>query len=222
MVIRLQGRMLRNAHYTGSTLFDSHHLLIDPEEPNRLHSWVDVVFPDLDRFTLWNAAFITTEMAKSDLASEQAYEQINAKLAAANETHEPRWTKHLIPRKRAGEQRMYRMEFAPEKYYDCLQSQTYSQACDVLEQSLMQSLPTPPERFEIQRGYAYGIGLHAVVNVANLDAAAIEQTIARFRALGERNGVVSHQPTNAHRSLAICKPAQHDQTKPDLVAPKHA
>ena len=53
----------------------------------------------------------------------------------------------------------------------------------------MQSLPTPPERFEIQRGYAYGIGLHAVVNVDTLDAAAIEQTIARFREGGEKSWV---------------------------------
>ena len=103
LVIRLQGRM-RCAHYTGSTLFDSDHLLINPEEPNRLHGWVDVVFSGLDRFTLWNAAFITTEMAKRDLASEQAHEQISAQLAAANETYESRWTAHLIPRKRAGEQ----------------------------------------------------------------------------------------------------------------------
>lgn len=53
----------------------------------------------------------------------------------------------------------------------------------------MQSLPTPPERFEIDRKYAYGIGLHSVVNVANLDAAAIEPTIARFRGLGEKRWV---------------------------------
>ena len=53
----------------------------------------------------------------------------------------------------------------------------------------MQSLPTPPERFEIQRGYAYGVRLHAVVDVATLDAAAIDQTIARFGALVETNWV---------------------------------
>ena len=191
LVIRLQGRMKRNAHYTGSTLFDSDHLLIDPDEPNRLHTWVDVVFPGLDRFTLWNAAFITTQMAKNDLASEQAHKEISAQLAAANETYETRWTKHLIPRKRAGEQRMYRMEFAPEKHYDCLDGQTYSQACEALEKSLMQSLPMPPARFEIDRSYAYGIGLHAVVNVVNLDAAAIEETIARFSALGEKGCVAN-------------------------------
>ena len=84
---------------------------------------------------------------------------------------------------------MYRMEFAPEKHYDCLDGQTYSQAREALEKTLMQSLTTPPERFEIQRGYAYGIGLHAVMDVATFDAAAIEQTIGRFRALGEKSWV---------------------------------
>ena len=148
-----------------------------------------MVFPGLDRFTLWNAAFITTEIAKSDLASEQAHEQISARLAAVNETYESRWTTHLIPRKKAGEQRLYRMEFAPEKHYDCLYGQAYSQTCEALGQLLMQSLPTPPERFEIQRGYAYGVRLHAVVDVATLDAAAIDQTIARFGALVETNWV---------------------------------
>lgn len=186
LVIQLQGRMLRNAHYTGSALFDSHQLLIDPEEPNRPHAWVDVVFPGLDRLTIWNAAFITTQMARSDLASSHVHEEISARLAAANETYESRLTWHLIPRKRPGEQRMYRMEFAPEKHYDFLDGQTFSQACEALEQTLVQSLPTPPERFEIDRNYAYGIGLHAVVNVGNFDAAAITQTIARFRALGEK------------------------------------
>lgn len=190
-VIALQGRMLRHAHFTGSTLFDSDHLLIDPDEPDRLHAWVDVVFPGLDRFKLWNAEFITSETAKRDIASNQAYEAINAKLMAAGENYERRWTKHVIPLTRPGGQRMVRMEFAPEKRYACLNGQTYSQALDALEAELMQSLPTPPERFEIDRRYAYGIGLHAVVNVATLDTAAIEQTIARFRALGEEDWVAT-------------------------------
>ena len=84
---KLLDSYIQSNQNTGSTLFDSHHLLIDPDEPNRQHTWVDVVFPGLDRFALWNAAFITTEMAKSDLASEQAHEQISARLAAANETY---------------------------------------------------------------------------------------------------------------------------------------
>lgn len=125
----------------------------------------------------------------SELASSQAHEVISARLEAANETYETRFTTHLIPRKRPGEQRMYRLEFAPEEHYDCLDGQTYSQASEALEQTLMQSLPTPAERFDIDRNYAYGIGLHAVVNAANLDTAVIERTIARFRALGEARWV---------------------------------
>jgi hypothetical protein len=128
-VIALQGRMLRHADYTGSTLFDSHQLLIDPEEPDRLHAWVDIVFPGLDRFTLWNAEFITTEMAKLDLARARSHDEIDTLLEAANENYESGWTTHLIPRKHPGEQRIYRAEFAPEKHYDCLNGQTYRQAC---------------------------------------------------------------------------------------------
>lgn len=188
-VIALQGRMLRNAYYTGSSLFDSHQMLIDPEEPDRLHMWVDIVFPGLDRFTLWNAEFITTEMAKRDLARARSHDEISALLEAANEKYESGWTARLIPRKHPGEQRMYRAEFAPEKQYDCLNGQTYFQACMASEEKLMQSLPNPPERFEIDRDYAYGVGLHAVIDVKTFDTPAIEQTITRFRELGERNWV---------------------------------
>ena len=53
----------------------------------------------------------------------------------------------------------------------------------------MQSLPTPREHFEIQLSYAHGIGLHAVVNVATLNAATIGQIIVRFLDLGETNWV---------------------------------
>ena len=188
LVIALQSRMLRNAHYTGSALFDSHHLLINPEEPDRLHAWVDVVFPGmLDRFTLWNAEFITTQVAKRDIARNLAYADIDDKLKTVGETYDPSWTTHLIPPSQPGGQRMYRMEFAPEKHYDCLDGQTYRQACDAREEQLMQTLPEPPERFEIDRSYAYGIGLHVVANVATFDTATIEQTIGRFRALGEKD-----------------------------------
>jgi hypothetical protein len=87
-VIALHGRMLRHAYYTGSKLFDSNQLLIDPEEPDRLHTWVDIVFPGLDRFTLWNAELITTEMAKHDLASSLAHDEMSAKLEAAGDVYE--------------------------------------------------------------------------------------------------------------------------------------
>jgi hypothetical protein len=36
-VIKLQGRMLRNISTTGSAMFDSYQLLMDPNEPQRVH-----------------------------------------------------------------------------------------------------------------------------------------------------------------------------------------
>ena len=51
------------------------------------------------------------------------------------------------------------------------------------------SLPAPFKRFGVDRNYAYGIGLHAVVDAANLDTEVIERTITRFRAVGENSWV---------------------------------
>jgi hypothetical protein len=48
-------------------------------------------------------------------------------------------------------------------------------------------MPVIGESFSIDRSYAYGIGLHAVVAESNLDRTAIERTITRFREMGECN-----------------------------------
>ena len=49
------------------------------------------------------------------------------------------------------------------------------------------------ERFVTDRGYVYGIGLHAVVREATLDRAAIERTIQRFRDIGERDWLLASE-----------------------------
>jgi len=41
------------------------------------------------------------------------------------------------------------------------------------------------EQFDIDRGYAYGIGLHAVIDVPSIDVQAIDAFIQRFRSIGE-------------------------------------
>ena len=47
--------------------------------------------------------------------------------------------------------------------------------------------PDIKECFAADRGYAYGVGLHAVVDEPTLDRAAVERCIQRFRDLGERD-----------------------------------
>jgi hypothetical protein len=75
-VRKLQADILKHAAQTGSALFYTHHLLEDPLEPGRAHPWVDVYFLGKDRFTLWNAEFITPQVALHDLAFERAYHEI--------------------------------------------------------------------------------------------------------------------------------------------------
>ena len=104
--------------------FWADHLLEDPDDPDHVHRWVDATFLGVDRFTLWNAEFITTQLAMEDAIRGRAFCKTDA--------------------------------------------------------------PVITDRFEIDRGYAYGIGLHAVVAETNLDRAAIERTIQRFRDCGER------------------------------------
>jgi hypothetical protein len=45
--------------------------------------------------------------------------------------------------------------------------------------------PAIHESFEIDRSYAYGIGLQIVLDVDVIDRPAIESAIARFREIGE-------------------------------------
>ena len=56
---------------------------------------------------------------------------------------------------------------------------------------MLQTPPTPPECFGIDRNYAYGIALHTVVDVVNLDAAAIEQSIIPMHNTDLKTGTVS-------------------------------
>jgi hypothetical protein len=188
-VRKLQDTIRKNAAQTGSQLFHTDHLLVDPEEPERLHAWVDVCFLGLDRFTLWNAEFITPEVALQDIAYERAFEETHAKLEAAGEVYESNQLSHAIAPTRPGGMKTYRIEFLPEKRYPCLDGLTFSKALNALEQELLKTLPMPGESFKINRKFRYGIGLSAVVRVETFDVAAIERTIHRFRESGERDWV---------------------------------
>jgi hypothetical protein len=166
----LQHTIRQQAAQTGSLLFFTHHLLLDPSEPQRPHPWVDVLFLGTDRFTLWNAEFITPEVARQDMAFMRAFEQIEAKLTAAGEVYQASYARGL-----------------PEQRYPCLNGLTFSEAQSAVEQELLATLPLPGESFKTNRKYRYGIGLTAVAQVASFDVAAIEKTILRFREIGEQD-----------------------------------
>jgi hypothetical protein len=184
-VVRLGWQIAQRTDGAG---FWADHLLEDPEEPNRIHRWVDVNFLSADRFTLWNAEFITAQLAMEDAIHARAFRETDARLSSDESEAEFKWEWKSVPLKCPGDLRAKELVRRPDRHYSQFEGRTFNQECDRLEALyLVSDPPLITERFEIDRGYAYGIGLHAVVVETNLDRAAIERTIQRFRDRGERD-----------------------------------
>lgn len=182
-VVRLGWQIARR---TDGAEFWADHLLEDPDEPHHIHRWVDVTFLSADRFTLWNAEFITTQMAVEDAVHARAFSETEALLSAEESEIEFKWEWKSVPLKHPGDLRAKELVQRPDRHYSQFEGRTFHQECERLEALyLATDPPVITESFAIDRGYAYGIGLHAVVAEANLDRAAIERTIQRFRDSGE-------------------------------------
>lgn len=187
-VVRLRWRIARQAGPEGACGFWTHHLLEDPDDPGRQHQWVDVYFPGAERHTLWNAAFITTQMALDDAISERAFSAAHAQLSPEESEREFAMQWRTLPRTRPGGMRMSEWVRRPDIHYPQFEGRSFRDECERLEAQVRATdPPRVGESFIIDRSYAYGIGLHATVAEANLDRAAIERTILRFRQLGERD-----------------------------------
>lgn len=188
-VVRLGWKIARQADGPG---FWTDHLLEDPDDPHRIHSWVDVYFLGADPFTLWNAEFITTQQAVEDEIGERAFNAVYAGLSAEEIEREFAMEWKAVPRKRPGAMRMREWVQQPDKHYPQFDGRSFRQECDRLEAHYRATEPSATgERFVTDRGYVYGIGLHAVVREATLDCTAIERTIQRFRDIGERDWLLA-------------------------------
>lgn len=184
-VVRLGWKI---AQQTDGCGFWTDHLLEDPDDPLRTHSWVDVCFLGADRFTLWNAEFVTTQLAVEDEIRERAFNAAYAQLSAEEIKAEFSMGWKTVPPKRPGTMRMREWVQRPDRHYPQFDGRTFRQECDRFEAHyLATDPPVIAERFVIDHSYAYGIGLHAVVAESNMDCTAIERTIQRFRDIGERD-----------------------------------
>ena len=68
-VIRLKGKMRRDATEYGGR-FTSRLVLNEPGRPDLYNQWFDFYFPGTDRFTIWNASFVTARKAFWDKAHD--------------------------------------------------------------------------------------------------------------------------------------------------------
>ena len=127
-------------------------------------------------------------MALEDLVHARAFDETHALLSAGESEAEFRWEWKSVPLKHPSGMRTKQLILPTARPHAQFEGRTFRQECDRRE-ALYRS-ENPPiitERFSVDRSYAYGIGLHAVVAETTLDRAAIERTIQSFRDIGERD-----------------------------------
>jgi hypothetical protein len=184
-VIRLKGQIKRDANEYGG-LFTSHLILDEPGRPDLYSQWFDFYFPGLDRFTIWNATIVTARKAFWDAAHEFAYQRTAAMLTPEENTAESIMEFKPADFSNTGKILSYELIERKELQYEQFGGLTFFEQWQKLESEIVREAPpTIHERFQLDRRYVYGIGLHIVLDVDVIDRHAIEQAITRFREIGE-------------------------------------
>jgi len=184
-VIYLKGQIKRNADEYGG-LFTSHLVLDEPGRPDLYNQWFDFYFPGLDRFTIWNTTIVTARKAFWDAAHELAYQRTAAMLTP--EEHAAETMMEFEPEEvsNTGKILSYRLIERNELEYVQFGGLTFAEQWTKLESEIVREAPpTIHESFRLDQRYAYGIGLHIVLDVDVIDRIAIEQAITQFREMGE-------------------------------------
>ena len=94
--VQLRWRILRDTPRYGG-MFTSHQLLDEPGRPDIYNQWFDFLFLGMNGLTIWNAEFITGQMAFWDQVSELAWEQTQSLLTEAEFEAEFRWKTVPMP-----------------------------------------------------------------------------------------------------------------------------
>lgn len=204
--IGLRGKIRRTKSQYGEN-FTSNLVLNEPDRPTFYNQWFDFYFLGLDGHTIWNTVLYTANNAYwdaiSDLASQKAEElrpnddfDLSSMFIPVYDAHGRK--KHYV----MAEEKAY-AEFDNQTRYDFMRKYE----SDLIQQDTGDSTPIY-EHFRIDRKYAYGIGLYAVIDVPEINAEVIETMIARFRALGEQEWQSdtpvprSHLPSDTFEVLA--------------------
>ncbi|MDP3840864.1 MAG: hypothetical protein Q8Q54_18265 [Methylococcales bacterium] len=179
----MKGEIKREvAHYGG--LFTSPLILDESHESQ----WFDFYFLGLDKFTLWNATIITSMVALQDAAHDLAYKQTVEMMTAEELAAECKMEFVPADPSSTGKVLTYRMVEQEKKRYDQFGGLTFSEQLGQLEAKIInEEPPAIYEYFQTDLSYRYGIGLHIVIDAEVINRTVIEQTIIKFRELGEQN-----------------------------------
>lgn len=192
LVIELKNK-IRNEkkEYGGKFLSDVYFNTIDKNEGNkRTRHWLDVFFPSKkDPSILWNATVITCLQDLDDKAKDQAFEDARKGLTEKEfeDIVNPETVSILdvngktIAHKMVFKEQNKKEEFSGRTYYEEIDFQK--------EQNIQKNIFDIHERYEIHKGYAYGVGLTIVVSEITLDQEAIERAIDGFYTRGENKWI---------------------------------
>ncbi len=85
-----------------------------------------------------------------------------------------------------GRRKVYRLKPRERRGYTAFDGLTFEEYKEQVATGIIRDEPPPVhESFRTDRGYRYGIGLHIIVDVEEIDREIVETTIARFQNQGE-------------------------------------
>ncbi len=164
---------------------------LDKDELNNdTRHWVDVYFPSKkDPSILWNATVITCLQDLDDKAYHQAHDDALKRIT--EEEFQDIINPEMIPvigknGKIIGHQIVFKEQNKKEEF----SGRTYYEEIDFQkEQNIQKGIFDIHEKYEIYKGYAYGIGLMIVVNEKTLNQEAVERAIEKFYRRGEKDWI---------------------------------
>jgi hypothetical protein len=184
LYVRLRSK-IKQTQSIYSPLFTSHVLIESDRQPIG-HQWMDLYFLGLDGRTIWNTTLRTANQAYWDAVDDLARDQAEALCPYALADNPPhRWFQPVYGP--TGRLLHYVMPEAPKEvaFGGLTRFEFMRQRASTLIQKDAGDMVQIHEQFDIDRGYAYGIGLHAVIDVPSIDVQAIDAFIQRFRSMGE-------------------------------------
>lgn len=188
-VIRLKGKMRHDAAEYGGR-FTSRLVLNEPGRPDLYNQWFDFYFPGTDRFTIWNASFVTARKAFWDKAHDIAHTRVAAMLTT--EEREENSKLEFVPAQRSSTGKILTYELAKreEMRFAQFDGLAFHEQWRKLESEITHNEPPKIHAsFKLDRSYVYGIGLKIVLDVDVINQASIETAIDRFIAIGETDWV---------------------------------
>jgi hypothetical protein len=85
--------------------FWADHLLTDPEDPARIHHWVDMYFLAADRFMFWNAEIVTLRLARQNEVKDRSFKAAFVQLNEQETARECAIETVAVPRTRPSQMR---------------------------------------------------------------------------------------------------------------------